>query len=130
MHRSGPLPLTLEGQELGFGGKNCQNVSQGEKPCICVPIVAEHQKLIPDSLRLKMVIINCIFASFDCMQMNQVIWSKTRHQLFGEFQFLCVFFTHSKRSNSNKTCFHCHGIIIRIRAGRGAFSLSRENQIQ
>ena len=33
MHRSGPLPLTFEGPEQGFGGKNCQNESQG-KPCV------------------------------------------------------------------------------------------------
>ena len=33
MHRSGPLPLTFEGAEQGFGGKTCQNASQG-KPYI------------------------------------------------------------------------------------------------
>ena len=32
MHHLGPLPLTFEGPEQGFGGKNCQNGSQG-KPC-------------------------------------------------------------------------------------------------
>ena len=29
MHHSGPLPLTFEGPEQGFGGKNCQNGSGG-----------------------------------------------------------------------------------------------------
>ena len=33
MHHSGLLPLTFEGLEQGFGGKNCQNGSQG-KPCV------------------------------------------------------------------------------------------------
>ena len=28
MHHSGPLPLTFEGLEQNFGGKNCQNASQ------------------------------------------------------------------------------------------------------
>ena len=29
MHHSGPLPLTFEGPEQGFGGKNCQSGSRG-----------------------------------------------------------------------------------------------------
>ena len=29
MHHLGPLPLTFEGGEQGFGGKNCQNGSRG-----------------------------------------------------------------------------------------------------
>ena len=33
MHHSGPLPLTFEGLEQGFGGKNCQNGSLA-KPCL------------------------------------------------------------------------------------------------
>ena len=30
MHHSGPLPLTVEGLEQGFGGKNHQNGSRGK----------------------------------------------------------------------------------------------------
>ena len=30
MHHSGPLPLTFESPEQGFGSKNYQNGSQGE----------------------------------------------------------------------------------------------------
>ena len=30
MHHSGPLSLTFEGPEQGFGGKNCQNRSLRE----------------------------------------------------------------------------------------------------
>ena len=30
MHLSGPLPLTFEGPEQGFGSKNSQNVNQGK----------------------------------------------------------------------------------------------------
>ena len=33
MYRSGLLPLTFEGLQQDFGGKNCQNGSRG-KPCI------------------------------------------------------------------------------------------------
>ena len=33
MHHSGPLPLTFEDLEQGFGGKNCQNGSQGKLYC-------------------------------------------------------------------------------------------------
>ena len=33
MHGSGPLPLTFEGPEQGFGGKNCQNGSRGKPSC-------------------------------------------------------------------------------------------------
>ena len=32
MHCSGPLLLTFDDPEQGFGGKNCQNGSRG-KPC-------------------------------------------------------------------------------------------------
>ena len=32
MHRSGPLPLTFQGLEQGFGGKNCQNNQSQGKP--------------------------------------------------------------------------------------------------
>ena len=31
MHCSGPLPLIFEGPEQRFGGKNCQNGSQGNR---------------------------------------------------------------------------------------------------
>ena len=34
MHHSGPLSKTLERSEQGFGGKNCQNASQGTQHCI------------------------------------------------------------------------------------------------
>ena len=33
MHHSGPFPLVFKSPEQGFGGKNCQNASQG-KPCV------------------------------------------------------------------------------------------------
>ena len=38
MHHNGPLPLTFEGLEQGFEGKNCQNASQGKTlPCMRPP---------------------------------------------------------------------------------------------
>ena len=30
MHHSGPLSLTFEGAEQGFGGKNCQKCESGK----------------------------------------------------------------------------------------------------
>ena len=44
MHCSGPLPLTFEGPEQGFGGKNCQNASRGEKPCVAFEYLHKYER--------------------------------------------------------------------------------------
>ena len=44
MHCSGPLPLTFEGLEQGFGGKNYQNGSLG-KPCFVVTFNMKHLEM-------------------------------------------------------------------------------------
>ena len=49
MHHSGPLPLTFEGLEQGFGGKNCQNASPGK---LCVGM---HKIIIIIILKIKQV---------------------------------------------------------------------------
>ena len=57
-------------------------------------------------------------ATIDCNLLlsivQEVMWSKTSHQLFGEFRFICGRFGCSKGSNPNTTCLHCHGVEIRI----------------
>ena len=48
MYHSGPLPLIFKGTEQGFGGKNCQSLSQG-KPCSTSTILQYPMTLQVDS---------------------------------------------------------------------------------